>query len=326
MRRNIAIDAAMLTDHYQVSLAGIVCSVATNSALVGKALSSWPIACCEGSRKELSMRVLVTGEKGTDISRPHFRGLHHLVIATFGPANIFTFDLIRRSVTGIISEEIAADAYFWNRILVPIVLGVLGTSVGIVPIHCACLSLGGMGILIGGASGAGKSTLSVALAQSGFDYVSDDWTYLSEANGSLVAYGLSVPAKLLPDAVDSFPELVEYPLRMALNQELSYDLPLENLGAQVKPSCEPHIFVLLERAPHKGFQLEPLSSDAGRQYILRSVEPLPRQLRAHIQTRKEMIDRIAYLRCWRLIYGGPPQTAVTGMHEFLQWQLGGVPA
>ena len=72
---------------------------------------------------------------------------------------------------------------FWDRILLPIALGVLGPALGVVPVHSACLAIDGAGLLIAGASGAGKSTLSVALAQEGFDFISDDWTYLSLNHG-----------------------------------------------------------------------------------------------------------------------------------------------
>ena len=60
-----------------------------------------------------------------------------------------------------------------------------------------------------GPPGAGKSTLSVALARCGLSLVSDDWTYISEEADGLIAQGINAPVKLLPDAVQYFPELSE---------------------------------------------------------------------------------------------------------------------
>lgn len=321
MRRDIAIDAMALTEHYELQLAGAICSVATNSATVVKALSVWPAPSSTDPGRTFSMQVLVTDLRGTDLIHPHFRGLHHLVIATFGAANTFIFDLARRNITAAISKEIAGDDLFWNRLLLPIALGVLGPAVGVVPMHCACLSIAGTGILIGGASGAGKSTLSVALAQHDFDFISDDWTYLSETHGSIIAHGLSLPAKLLPDAVDYFPELAGYQVQLALNQELAYELPPRSLGSRVQLFCKPQLFILLERTTNKGCRIAPLCSRDGQDYVQRSVERLPRELHNQIRTRSEIIARLAHLSCWRLTYGGPPRIAVKGMQRFLSQEF-----
>ena len=55
----------------------------------------------------------------------------------------------------------------------------MGTTVGVMPLHSACLDHDGRGLLLAGNSGAGKSTLTVALARCGFSLISDDWTYIS---------------------------------------------------------------------------------------------------------------------------------------------------
>ena len=91
----------------------------------------------------------------------------------------------------------------------PIAMGVLGPAVGVVPVHAACLTFDGWEMFIAGDSGAGKSTLSVALAQHGFGYISDDWSYLTLQRDQLVSHGMSVSAKLLPDAVKYFPALTQ---------------------------------------------------------------------------------------------------------------------
>jgi hypothetical protein len=52
---------------------------------------------------------------------------------------------------------------------------------GRLPLHAAGLALGGRGVLISGTSGAGKSTLTLALVRGGFDFLSDDTVFLTEA-------------------------------------------------------------------------------------------------------------------------------------------------
>ncbi len=325
MTREIAFVADALPLHSEAHVAGARCRVATNSRAVAQALKMW--RRCGGvlPAGDFSMQVVVNQRKGGGRGDPHFRGLGHVVLASFGEANLFVFDLARRNVIATVSEEVASDQLFWDRLMLPIAMGVLGAAVGVVPVHCACLAVGGAGLLIAGDSGAGKSTLSVALARSGFAFISDDWTYLSQTRGQLTAHGMSVPAKLLPDCERFFPFLAEYPIRPALNGELAYELPPEALGSRVELSCEPRWFVFLERAKTE-CRIDPVSPGEALQYVERSVERLPPELADMAQRRSAIMARIASLSCWKLTYGGSPEIAVNGLHEFFARQRIEVPA
>ncbi len=158
-------------------------------------------------RVSFTMRVVVDESSNEAAGEPHFRGLHHVVTASFGESNVFVFDILRRTLSASVSGVVAGDCGFWREKLIPIALGVLGAAMGLVPVHCACLESEGDGLLIAGVSGAGKSTLSVALSEAGFNYVSDDWTYVSQTSDGIVAHGTSAPVKLLPDAVMHFQNL-----------------------------------------------------------------------------------------------------------------------
>jgi hypothetical protein len=320
MRQQTVIDSARLPYCHKLRLAGAHCRLTTNSLDLGETLQTWAAREVSEYSCSFSMQVLVTEQAGKNLLNPAFRGLHHLVVASFGGPNVFVFDLIRRNVFATVSSELATDRRFWDHLLLPIAMGVLGTSLGVVPVHCACLSIGGAGLLIAGVSGAGKSTLAVALSQNGFDYVSDDWTYLSLDNGRLVAHGMSVPAKLLPDAVAHFPVLAQHPLRMSLNQELSYEVQVERLGANVHFSCSPECFLFLERTQEEGSRFFAVSSGEVQEYFDRSLEPLPSQLPELMQARSSLIGRISRLPCWKLRYGGPPQTAVEALRAMMERQ------
>lgn len=320
------IDGDALTYGDELQLAGAMCILRTNSQILVNTLRKWRSAKALREPRSFEMRVLITCKKDQGPRRHHFRGLGHLVTASFSEANIFVFDLARREVVATISEELAADHDFWDRILLPIAMGVLGPAVGVVPVHAACLALDGGGILIAGDSGAGKSTLSVALAQNGFGFVSDDWSYLAVDSGQVVAHGMSVPAKLLPDAVKHFPSLAGRSLALALNEELAYELCPADLGARLQDSCEPQWFFFLERAPEPGCRLQPVCGDEARRYVERSVERLPPELSDIISARSSVIQQVSRLSCWKLSYGGPPEMAVQGLRTFFAEQRQGVPA
>jgi hypothetical protein len=317
MTREIVIESATLPLSCDLQVAGAFCRVSTNSHTVRHTLAKWQRRDGYRPAGQFSLQVQVTNEKREGRANPHFWGLHHLVIASFGSANMFVFDIARRNVLATISEEIAGDQLFWDRLLLPIAMGVLGAAVGVVPVHCACLAIDGAGLLIAGASGAGKSTLSVALARSGFTFLSDDWTYLSQSGGELTAHGMSVPAKLLPDSERFFPFLAGYPIRPALNEELAFELPTQDLGTQVELSCQPRWFLFLERGAAEDCRLDPVFPHEARQYVENSVERLPPQLTDIAERRAAIMAAISHLSCWKLTYDGPPDIAVRGLQSFL---------
>jgi hypothetical protein len=323
MTREIAIEPGALSIRCELQVAGAICRVATNSHNVGQALRTWKRRDSIPPAGEFSMQILVTDGVRERRDTPHFRGLHHLVIASFGGGNVFVFDVARRNVVATVAEEVAGDQLFWDRLLLPIAMGVLGAAVGVVPVHCACLAVDGEGLLIAGSSGAGKSTLSVALAQSGCSFLSDDWTYLSQTGGQLTAHGMLTPAKLLPDCERFFPFLAEYSIRPALNQEMAFELPPRDLNTQVELSCQPRWFLFLQRTTGE-CRLDPASPDEARRYVERSVERLPPELAEIAQRRAAIVEGVSRLSCWKLTYGGPPAVAVRGLQEFIAQQMRGV--
>jgi hypothetical protein len=231
---------------------------------------------------------------------------------------VFLFDILRRTLSANVSAAVAQDYRFWKEKLIPITLGVLGSAMGLVPVHCACLELDGDGLLIAGASGAGKSTLSVALSEEGFNYVSDDWTYISQRRDGIVAHGTSAPVKLLPDAVEHFQRLHGHSIRRSMNGELAYEVDIaETFGAQVERACEPRWLIFLERTRQAGAVFTPVSSAEAGNYVNSSVERLPPQLYEAVAMREQTIEGVASLPSWRFQYGGTPQFAAKELREFV---------
>jgi hypothetical protein len=304
-------EAAQMPLHEQFEMAGTTCSVRTNSQAVLDALRVWPPANGDRSRRCFELNVLVDGA-GAPLGKrsSHFRGLHHFVFATFGAGELFVFDLSRFSVAAVVSRHTARDASFWRALVIPVSLGVMGTAMGLVPLHSACLDWNGRGLMIAGASGAGKSTLAVELARSGFSFVSDDWTYFATEGGELKAYGLRAPVKLLTDAPAFFPELRRLKPAKSLNGEMAFEVdPPRMFGRRVRSKSNPAWIILLERTDRPGYELEPCSRAEIRKYFERSVERLPAEWAKIKSVRSKVIEEVASRDCWSLRYGGPPQIA-----------------
>jgi hypothetical protein len=316
------INRAALPLHADLLIAGAHCAFATNSEGILASVERWRCPDRLRSSRTFEMNVLVDSSlpSSRDVkTQTHFRGLHHLVFATIGTHEIFTFDLLRRQVVGAVSNALARDATFWNSHWLPITVGVMGTTVGVVPLHSACLERDGKGLLIAGVSGAGKSTLSLALARRGFALVSDDWTYVSQETGTLTAHGLRVPVKLLPDAVQHFPELSAQTPKMWFNGEWAFAVdPAEFCPDHTAVSSRPHWLMFLQRTVVPGCDFSPCSTDEARDFFENSAERLPEQVPEASITRSEVIRSITNRQCWRVRTGESPQATAEAVSRFCE--------
>jgi hypothetical protein len=301
---------------------GVVCDLTTNSIeltnLVGRNSAE-----TEGAYSpHVTMKITVNEKLTGEIGRPHFRGMHHAAVASFGEGNIFLFDLLRKRVDGRVTGRVARDTQFWERQLLPITIGMLGACIGVLPMHAACAAIDGNGLLIAGESGAGKSTLSAALSQNGFDYLSDDWTFMNDTPGGLSAHGTSARIKLLPNAAIHFEQLAKEQIGESMNGELAYEVDVAKVfGASVITRCEPRWVVFLRRFRRPGSEFVRLQESASRIYLETSVERLPVQLTEAAEKRAKIIDCVSKLQCWQFQYGGSPQFAAELLREFVDWRM-----
>lgn len=303
----------------KLSFAGVICEVTTNSRSLSETLSDSADVLSEDFKPTFAMEIVVEEDRGILAGPAHFRGMRHVVIATFGVANAFVFDLLRRHVSARITQSTANDRPFWQQKMLPTITGVMGASIGVLPMHAACLACEGSGLLIAGKSGAGKSTLSAALTINGFDYISDDWTYLSRRQGRLSAYGTSAPMKLLPDAYRHFDFLSSEPLERSMSGELAYGIDARAiLGATVARRCDPRWLVFLERFSGRGSEFVSLRNLDAQAYLESSVERLPAQLVEARATRADIINIVSRLPCWTFRYGGSPQYAAIELRAFVE--------
>lgn len=308
--------------HVDLLLAGAHCALATNSEEILASVSRWRCSGRQPSSRTFAMDILLDPSLPSDRdvrTQTHFRGLHHLVFATIGSHEVFTFDLLRRRVVGVVSPASASDTAFWNSLWLPITVGLMGTTVGVVPLHSACLDRNGKGLLIAGVSGSGKSTLSVALARCGFSFVSDDWTYLSQEGHELMAHGLSVPVKLLPDAIQHFPELEGRIPKASFNGELAFEVaPQDICRVPAKSASRPHWLVFLERNSTPGCDFARRSAADALDFFENSAERLPDELPETSATRSKLIQAVANCECWRVRTGEPPQATAEAISRFCE--------
>jgi hypothetical protein len=257
-------------------------------------------------------------------SAPYFRARGNFAFASFTPADSFWFNLRRREVFGICSPQLADDCRRWRAHIFPALLGILSASVGVAPVHAACLVCDGHGVLLAGRSGTGKSTLAIAMARRGYELLSDDWSYLSAAEdgvgaGAMQAWGLPVPVKLLPDASSFFPELHECQVDVSLNGEIAYEVfPEECLGIRRIERCPVKSVVLLERGTDPGCAMRSISPNQAMNHLQAEVEPLEGALAGCYRRQLDMIRHTAdRASCYRFIFNDHPDKVAQALDAAL---------
>jgi hypothetical protein len=315
----ISFNRMTLPFHAEFSVAGSRCMLSTNSCDVLRLSAPWQAVKNPPCARTFQMEIVEdTSLTSHDPGISHFRGCGHLVFVLLEPKSFFCFDLLRRRVTGALSPAAARDSRFWNAQLLPIAIGLLGTTIGIAPLHCACLDHNGNGLLVAGDSGSGKSTLTAALARRGFAVVSDDWTYVSHHAGRLIAHGLFAPIKLLPDTIQFFPELRSKTPKRTLNGELALEVDPANLfQSTVRSSVHPKWLVLLERTSLPGCQFVPCRPEHTIQFFEKNAEKLPHGLPEAASARSQVIKQLSSCQSWILRTGSDPLQTASAIEEFL---------
>jgi hypothetical protein len=294
-----------LRDYYIA--AGAVCSLSTNSeSLLEAARESFLQFGEPPDSVDFSIRFWVDGASPAQPPwpQPYVRGLNHLTFAGFDSGSSILADLRTHRVIGRFSATMAGDRVHLKTVIFPILLTMVGASVGLAELHCSCVAKQQKGLLLVGPGRSGKSTLAVALAQTGFGFLSDDRTFCSWREGKLLAWGLATNVKLRGEAGVHFKELREKKPADLMNGELGFRLDPElGLGIERVGRCEPRSLVFLERREAPAFRLTPLSSEEA---TTRLETDLMAELPDAAAMQGEIVAKLAKLPCFLLRYGGEP--------------------
>ena len=241
---------------------GVPFRISTNSELILQAArQSFSSAAEEFSGPEFSMRFWVDPDCNASRPwpRPHLHGLGNLVYAGFDVGSFAVVDLDSRRIIGRFSPEMAADTPYWNRSIFPMLMSVIGASVGITELHCACVEREDCGLLLVGPSGSGKSTLTLTLASLGFGFLSDDRTFCSIRKGGLRAWGSLAELKLRNEAATWFSKLSGTTPNNG-DGGLRFS-PEDSPDLRRSRECEPQWIVFLEPQQSAGFQHAQISPE-----------------------------------------------------------------
>lgn len=162
------------------------------------------------------------------------------------------------------------------------------------PLHAACVSHEGRGVLLCGDSGAGKSTLAFACARAGWAYTSDDASFLVQGRNDRHVVGNCSLLRLRPNAAELFDEVKGRPLTPRLTGKPSIEIPTRELpDIHTAVETQADFMVFLRRGD--GVQeLVSLPCEVGRDYLMRHLILEPELRRAHVATIGQMLSVPVY--------------------------------
>ncbi len=229
---------------------GVRLEIATNSPDVLEAAEEcWGRYRPEFPYPPLAFRVIVQPE-GPLARPPAFRCHGHLYSVTSDRHNFAMADLDRLFACIFVSQKTAAEHTHLRWFFVEALCYALVAQRYLVPLHAACVARHGVGALLCGASGAGKSTLSFACARAGWDFVSDDCTFLVTGADDRMAIGKPHHARFRDGAGTLFRELEGYIARTLPHGKLSIEIPLSVFPEiSTATRCRIGCVVTLDRRP-----------------------------------------------------------------------------
>jgi hypothetical protein len=244
--------------------------IITNSqAVLDAANESWGHTQQRDSAPPLQLRIGVTARSsGSCPPTPVARGQQHLISLVADARNQAICDLSAGFAFAWLTEDALRHRSYARYHFLEAVALILISTTHATPIHAACVSRHGRGMLLCGPSGAGKSTLAYACARSGWVFTSDDSTYLRHHASELRVVGNSHQLRFRPSAKDLFPELRGRAVTPRAEGKPSIEVPTAELpGIVTADEVLVHNIILLNRVPSAHAELRSLPKEAARQYF-----------------------------------------------------------
>jgi len=251
---------------------------------------------------------------------PRFAGGADIVTATIDADNYAVLAPRQGSALLVLSSDMLRHAYHLRYELLEFAVITLAVrALGLVPLHAACVSLRGRGVLLVGASGSGKSTLSLHAAAAGLPLVSEDSLFVEPHRLRAVSlpnylYVRSdTPSRLLPAGLSGRLARAGLIRRRSGVRKRALDLRSAGLAVADRAPRIIAVVLLTSRRARAGHL-------AVRQPVGRALARL-RAMQAYAAARPEwprFARMMAQLPCFELRRGAHPAEAVAVLNALLR--------
>lgn len=295
-----AIEPPELTLSRTYAPMGFPVEVHTNDASVLPLLARMWGRFEPSSTAPLRMEVHVLDDGGDAECPPAavYRLIQPLLVAIADGNNYSIVNLANSHIQVCITRSTLAFPLYAEWFLLSAPLVCISTRLA-TPIHAACVSRKGHGVLLCGESGAGKSTLAYACARAGWTFTCDDATMIPHHKSGRQVIGNCHQVRFRPAAIQLFPEIGDREVTPRAAGKPSIEMPTAELP-QVRCSFEAEIehIVFLDRQTGRPPALEAYRTPVAREYFRSALYGLPETLAVQY----EVLERLLTAPVHRLVY------------------------
>jgi hypothetical protein len=235
--------------------------------------------------------VYVTEGEAPELPQsPTYRFVRPIVTSIVDGGNYVLSDLERRHSYTIMTRGMIESPFYFEYFFMMAPLVTLPAKT----VHAACVALDGRGVMLCGDSEAGKSTLSYACARAGWEYISDDRTYLLDCERRIAA-GNSHQVRLRTSAADLFPDLPELAQAPWTEDEPSIDfstVPMQHVKRRASVQVDNIVF--LNRKSGSPPALLPYRKDVARLYMNQTIFGTEEATRSHERCMDQLLAADVY--------------------------------
>jgi hypothetical protein len=260
---------------------GFAVEVITNEeAILAIAAQSWGDLRQLHPNPPLQVRIVVSEGGSANCPPTPSLGLQHNLLSVVADAhNHSVSDLTNGfSLIWLSYAALRHSRYLCYHFIEPAALVLIATGYA-TPIHAACVSRHGHGMLLSADSGVGKSSLSYACARAGWTFTSDDGSFLVRGGDQPCVVGNCRKVRFRPSAKELFPEIQGRDLTPRVQGKPSIEVPTSELGLITAEQATIRSVIFLNRQPSAVAELLPLPRGSAIQRLRDSLGPFPIEIR-----------------------------------------------
>ncbi|HEX4005805.1 MAG TPA: aldolase [Acidobacteriaceae bacterium] len=249
---------------------GFPLRVRTNSAeVLRQCAAKWGVfaARTHGQPIEADIHVIESDSlECPPATKCHFMG--NVLVMVADTHNVCTVDFPWGKSRMVVSSAALRHPHYFGQTFLEVAPACQLCTRFATPIHAACVSLHGRGVLLCGDSGAGKSSLSYACARAGWQFVADDTSYLLHSESTRRVIGNCHQVRFRPSAAELFPEIAGAEMTPRMSGKPSVELRTASLdGIRTAGDAHADFVVFLNRRHPGPPDLVPYSRESARRYM-----------------------------------------------------------
>lgn len=273
---------------------GFPLEVHTNDAEVFSILARmWgrfePLPETRKSPLRFDVHVVDTGSVADCPPAPVYRLIVPLLLGVADGDNFSVVDLATLHSQVSIARSTLVYPLYAEWFLLSAPLSCISTRLA-TPIHGACVSRAGYGVLLCGESGAGKSTLAYACARAGWTFTSDDATLVPHPGSERRVIGNCHQVRLRPSATELFPEIAGRDITPRAAGKPSIEVPTAELP-EIRTAFSTTVqrIVFLDRGPGVRLLLDGFPLSVARRFLRGVLFGLPENLAVQYEVLEQML-------------------------------------